>query len=177
MHALVVFESMYGNTAAIAVAIGDGLRGGGMKVDVVPVDAAVADRAAQCDLLVVGGPTHMHGMSRTSTRNTAAKDGNNTYDSPTVTPGIRTWLGDLPEGRQGSAAAFDTRLHGAKALTGSAAKGIGHEIQRRGYRLVIDPESFIVTKDNTLVDGELERAEAWGSHIAEVLSVATTQRN
>ena len=72
MRALVVYESMYGNTRAVAGDIADGLRAG-YEVRVVPVAEATAERVAGADLLVVGGPTHMHGLSSASTRRTAAK--------------------------------------------------------------------------------------------------------
>ena len=67
MRAVVVYESMFGNTHAIADAIGKGLE----PVDnvvVVPVVEAGRERLGDADLLVVGGPTHFHGMSRTRTR-------------------------------------------------------------------------------------------------------------
>jgi hypothetical protein len=64
---VVAYESMYGNTRAVAEAIADGLKPLG-KVQVVSVHnggEAVADDA---DLLVVGGPTHMHGISTSMSR-------------------------------------------------------------------------------------------------------------
>jgi Flavodoxin len=168
MRALVVFESSYGNTARIAEEVGAGLREGGADVEVVPVAEAAADRVRGADLLVVGGPTHMHGMSRTGTRQVAVKDEKNTYPSPTVGPGLREWLGELPSGDDRAAAAFDTRLDNAMVFTGSAAKGIGRGLSRHGYREVAEHGSFLVTKDNTLKPGELQRARAWGASLAAV---------
>jgi flavorubredoxin len=71
-RALVVFESMFGNTEAIAHAVADGLRST-MDVDVVEVGAAPASPADDVDLLVVGGPTHAFGLTRPSTRQDAAR--------------------------------------------------------------------------------------------------------
>ena len=62
MNAIVVYESIYGNTRAIAEAIAEGL-GGAPAVSPAELPAD----AAQADLLVVGGPTHIHGMA-TSTQ-------------------------------------------------------------------------------------------------------------
>ena len=67
MKAVVIYESMYGNTHLIANAIAEGLRNHG-QVTVVPVDEADAALVETADLLVVGGPTHAHGMSRANTR-------------------------------------------------------------------------------------------------------------
>ena len=59
MKALVVYESMYGNTHAVADALADVL---GPDVDVRPVHEA-GSVPGDVDLLVVGGPTHMHGLT------------------------------------------------------------------------------------------------------------------
>ena len=67
MKAVVIYESMYGNTHLIANAIAEGLRAHG-EVTVVPVAEARATVVEDADLVVVGGPTHAHGMSRTATR-------------------------------------------------------------------------------------------------------------
>jgi flavodoxin len=62
MRALVVYESMYGNTHVVASNIADGLRAT-HEVTLVPVADATADLVAEADLLVVGAPTHVHGLS------------------------------------------------------------------------------------------------------------------
>jgi flavodoxin len=170
MKALVVYESMYGNTATIGERIAEGLRGGGLQVEVGPVTAIGPARAAGVDLLVVGGPTHAHGMSRASTRKTAIEDAKNTYASPTVEPGLREWIEELPTEGAPLAAAFDTRIDKSVVLTGSAAKGIAKRLQRHGYRVVVRPECFLVTTKNRLVDGEIQHAQAWGHELAAGLA-------
>jgi len=72
MQAVVVYESMYGNTHMIADAIGAGLKTAS-DVSVVPVSQASRAVLAGADLVVVGGPTHAHGMSRAATRQGAVK--------------------------------------------------------------------------------------------------------
>lgn len=62
MKALVAFESIYGNTRAVAEAIAEGLEPLG-AVEVLSVDDAGDGAVEGADLLVVGGPTHMHGLS------------------------------------------------------------------------------------------------------------------
>ena len=163
---LVAYESMYGNTAMIAHAIGSGFETSGFETVVAPIDEVTSDRATGVDLLVVGGPTHVHGMSRDTTRASAAKDERNSYEHPTVTPGIRAWLDGLPEGNGRPAVAFDTRLKGPMAFTGSAAKGIGRQLRHHGFRSVAPPQSFLVAKDNTLIEGEAQRAQEWAAGVA-----------
>ena len=70
-RALVVFESMFGNTAAVARALAAGLSET-LPVDVVEVGSAPIEPDDDVVLLVVGGPTHAFGLSRTDTRHEAA---------------------------------------------------------------------------------------------------------
>src|SRR6476646_4682627 len=73
-RALVVYESMFGNTEAVAHALAQGL-GLRMLVEVVPVTQAPAKVDCGVELLVVGGPTHAFGLSRASTRRSAREQG------------------------------------------------------------------------------------------------------
>ncbi len=163
MRALVVYESMYGNTAAIAEAIAASLRTRGIGVDARPASKVSATEVAEVDLLVVGGPTHVHGMSRTATRKTAAEDTANTFAGMTIDPGLRDWLVELGIGHGRLAAAFDTRIDKPVFFTGSAARGIARRLSRLGFRLVVPPQSFLVTPKNHLLSGETKRATAWGA--------------
>ena len=170
MKAVVVYESMYGNTHAVADAIGRGLAGSG-EVVVVPVTQAAPALVTDADLVVVGGPTHAHGMSRPSTRKAAvdqAKD--NPIDPSATGPGVREWLETIPP-VAASAAAFDTRAGMAPALlTGRASKGIAKQLHQHGFGQVAEPESFLIDKDNHLEPGEVERAEQWGARLAAAVT-------
>ncbi len=172
MKALVVYESMYGNTATVGEAIAASLRARGLEVEAGLVSTIDPATAAEFDVLVVGGPTHVHGMSSSRTRTTAASDQNNTYSEPTVEPGLRTWVKQLPSGTGRLAAAFDTRIDKSVLLTGSAAKGIGRRLRGRGFRLVSEPESFLVSTENRLLESEVEHATAWAGEVAERVSAA-----
>lgn len=169
MRALVVYESMFGNTHAVADAIGRGLARAG-DVSVVPVERAGAPPLDDVDLVVVGGPTHVHGMSRASTRQAAVEqaakaDPPLALDADATGPGLREWLESL--GRVDvRSAAFDTRLGGPAAFTGRASKGIAKRLREHGARLVAGPESFLLDKQNHLHPGEEERAEQWGARLA-----------
>ena len=168
MHALVVYESMYGNTREIARNIADGLRAE-YEVTVVPVAEATAELVAGTDLLVVGAPTHMHGLSSIVTRQMAAraaKDGSGLRLDPGAGgPGLPEWLKDLGR-RDGLAAAFDTRIKSIPVITGRASRPIARLLKRHGYRLVAAPESFLVSWETTLLDGEAVRARRWGTTLS-----------
>jgi hypothetical protein len=169
MRAVVVYESMYGNTHTVADAIGEGLATA-YDVDVVPVDRAGGDLLAGADLVVVGGPTHGHGMSRANSRVAAVADARKpgsdlTLDADAEGPGLREWFDKLPPVRA-KAAAFDTRVDLPPVLTGRAAKGIGKRLRQHGLHLVAEPESFLVTKHNRLIPEETTRARRWGERLA-----------
>ena len=166
MRALVVYESMYGNTAAIAAEIAAGLDDAGAAVTLRNVDDVTPADAASTDVLVVGGPTHAHGMTRTATRKTALEDEANTYPDPTSGSGLRDLLAGLAPGDGRPAAAFDTRIDIPPILSGAASKGIDGELRKHGFGSVVPRQSFFVTKENTLVAGELERARRWGGEVA-----------
>jgi hypothetical protein len=174
MNALVVYESMYGNTAAIGQAIGASLRAHGLKVIAGPISKIEPTEAVGVDLLIVGGPTHAHGMSRSATRLAAANDEKNEFHEPTVGPGLRKWMDDLPAGAARLAAAFDTRLDKPVFFTGSAAKGIARRLGQHDYRPVVRPESFLVSTKNLLIEGEIDHATAWGAGIAESIGAGAS---
>ena len=173
MRALVVYESIYGNTRQVAEAIADGLRAGsGADVELVSVSAAAG--TAGFDLVVAGGPTHMHGLSSSLSRKMAVKAAED-EDAPVEPgaaegPGLRSWLSELhADGTR--AAAFDTRADASPALTGMAARGIAKRLRHRGFELADDPQSYLVTdSEGPLADGELERARAWGSALSAGLA-------
>ena len=171
MRALVVYESMYGNTHTVALQVAEGLRAH-FDVSVVPVGEASAAMVAEADLLVVGGPTHAHGMTRGVTRraarDAAASDGQLVLDRDANGPGLREWFAELGDGRGRIAAAVDTRVAGPALFTGRASKGIAHHLERHGYGVVIEPESFLVDKNNHLLPGEADRAVAWGDALSAV---------
>ena len=175
MHALVVYESMYGNTHVVAGNIADGLRGT-YEVTLVPVASATADLIAGADLLVVGAPTHLHGLSRAWTRQAARKaaakpESGLRLDPDAGGPALRDWLRGLVGGHA-LAAAFDTRLAGRPLLTGRASRGISRLLKRHGYHLVAPLESFLVTRRDTLADGEASRARQWGEALAATAALA-----
>lgn len=169
MRALVVYESMFGNTRHVAEAIARGL-GPAESVRTVPVTEAGGLDLTGYDLIVVGGPTHVHGMSRASTRHGAAEQAAAPGSGLTLEPdaeseGVRDWLAGLPAG-SGNAAVFDTRIDMPALLTGRASKGIGKKLRHLGFTLVVDPESFLVDKESQLEPGEEARAEQWGREVS-----------
>jgi hypothetical protein len=167
--AVVLYESLFGNTEKVARAIADGLSEH-TQVTLANFGEAPAD-AAEADLIVLGGPTHGWGLTKPSTR---VQPDSQPYES-----GLREWLAAAPPGLGGRAAAFDTRFDKPRWLTGSAAVRVGRELERLGYRMVMAPESFFVLHTGgPLCEGEQERARQWGSKLVVALgAVSQSSRN
>ncbi len=173
MRAIVVYESMYGNTHRVAEAVGEGLRQVA-ETDVVSVHDVPPSLLADADLVVVGGPTHTHGMSHDNTRKAAVEavakpDNDLTLDPDAAGDGIREWIASLGS-VGGRAAAFDTRVDMSALLSGRASKGIAKQLGHHGFDLIAEPESFLVTKDTHLEPDEVARARAWGERLAGLAS-------
>lgn len=173
MRALVVYESMFGNTHTIADHIARGM-GHGVEVAVVPVERATAALVSAADLVVVGGPTHVHALSTKTSRaaaaDTAAAEEDLELDPAASGPGLREWLHGLAGGDR-AAAAFDTRIDARAPLTGRASKGIARRLRHHGFALIAAPESFLVDEDHHLVPAEQDRAETWGAALAATLDL------
>jgi hypothetical protein len=167
MRALVVYESMFGNTQAIADAVADGLAAR-MRVDAVEVGVAPTVVGDDVVLLVVGGPTHAFGMSRQATRQDAGRQAERGLVSAGI--GLREWLTAVKGSGSVAAAAFDTRIQRPR-LPGSAARAAEKGLRRRGFRIVARPKSFYVTgTQGPLVDGELEGARRWADQLGATVT-------
>ena len=135
MSALVVYESLYGNTRDVAEAIATGL--GDAKV--VSVQDAVS-QVTKADLLVVGGPTHVHGIASRRTRTAGAQNAHGELEPGSGDgPGLRDWLADLPQVANAQAAAFDTRATKVRYLPASASRRAAHLLAKHGCRMVTSP--------------------------------------
>ena len=173
-RALVVFESMFGNTQTIAEAVAEGLSSR-IPTDLLEVGAASDVLADDVELLVVGGPTHAFGMSRPRTREDATRQAGGHVVSART--GLREWLASL-ERRAGNvaAAAFDTRIDKPR-VPGSAARGAEKRLRKLGFRITAPSESFYVTGvAGPLVDGETERAHIWGQELGEDCAGSTEKQ-
>lgn len=149
MNVTIVYDSVFGNTAAIAREMASEAADG-HAVRVVAVSETPDLSLDGVDLLVVGSPTR--GFR--------------------PTPAIDEFVGGLAavEGRR--AAVFDTRLapeeiHPAPLrwvvnAGGYAAQRIRQALEQRGYAVAAEEGGFLVTgTEGPLKDGEAERARAW----------------
>jgi flavodoxin len=152
MNALIVYDSVFGNTEQVAREIGKGLEAGG-SVQILRVTEVRMDQLSGLELLAVGSPTR--GFRPTE--------------------GITAFLKGLPEGGLNGmkVAAFDTRIAPEDIkprilgflvkIGGYAAPSIAGRLAKAGGRLAAPPEGFAVSgTEGPLKEGELERAADWG---------------
>jgi hypothetical protein len=164
MKAVVVYESFWGNTAAVARAIAEGL---GSGTPALATGEATAVALAGVDLIVAGSPVVGFKLPTDKMREAIRANPGPAPSPPDLSqPSMQSWLEGLPRGH-GSAAAFDTRVRGP---FGSAAPAIAKGLERAGYRVIAKPRGFIVTgKYGPMRDGELERARQWGAELTRSL--------
>jgi flavorubredoxin len=144
--AIVIYDTRFGNTEKIARALARGIEKQGIKVDCVNVDEVDVDKLVEYDFLAIGGPTHIHGVSKP----------------------MKAFFEKLKSldigGRK--TFAFDTRLESWWA--GSAAKGIEKNLKKLGTKIVKSRESAIVKgREGPLEEGIEEKFEQMGVEIAE----------
>ena len=164
MNAVVVYESHWGNTAAVAHAIAEGI---GPSARAWNTDEASGLALVDVDLLVVGAPVIAFGLSRESTRAQIAAGAEKAPTPPDVAhPLIRTWLEGLPPANA-ACAAFETRIWWSpRGATGTIEAGL----KRAGYRVAAKAERFIVAGAyGPLQAGEVDRAREWGRTLARTV--------
>jgi hypothetical protein len=167
MRALVVYESIFGNTRSVALAIAEGLAKE-LDVEVVEVSEAPPALPSDLDILVIGGPTHGHGLTNPKSRANGAERAGVRLVSRGA--GIREWLERLVPGPTPPAAAFDTRIKGPALLWGSAASGAAKLMRSLGFDVLMST-SFVVGGPggepfDRISPEELVRARAWGETLA-----------
>lgn len=178
MDAVVVYESMWGNTSAIARAIAAGLGGGATAVS---TDAATPAMIAASRLVVAGAPVHAMGLPTDATRSSAAakRQGGDGLSADVSHPPLRDWLEALPHGDR-HYAAFETRIRGP--LGRGAARAISRLFEEAGWSALDEPHGFTValtTRSSEpaalLLPGQEEAAHRWGAHLRSLLRAADAQ--
>ena len=151
MRALVIYDSVYGNTERIAQAIGSVL---GERADVhlarVGQDEVVHPHRQwnEFGLVVMGGPIHRVSLSAA----------------------MRALLKGIPKRalRGASVAVFETCYRDPAWQRGAAARKMGRKARKFGGRLVVEAESFfVVGREGPLEEGEEERAKQWARAILD----------
>jgi len=154
MKAVIVYDSAYGNTKAIAEAVASGL--GTANARTVPVARFRRADVSAGDLLVVGSPI------------------NGWRPTPKT---METLTAVESEGLAGVlAAAFDTRVK--LFIHGDAAGKISRHLKKAGATPVSKPMPFYVGgTEGPLLPGETDRAKTWGAQLLSLMKSQATKRS
>ncbi len=169
MKAIVVYESHWGNTAAIARAIAEGI---GPQAKALSTAEATTAAVANADLLVAGAPVLGFRLpDEKALANLGAHPSRAPAPPDLSHPCMRSWLAALPGGHAQrapkQAAAFETRIWWS---LGGATGAIERALGAAGYTSAAKAHRFIVKGAyGPLRDGELERARQWGAELAETM--------
>jgi hypothetical protein len=159
MQAVVVYESHWGNTEAVARAIAEGF---GPEAVALTTNQAGAAVIAGVDLIVAGAPVMGFRLpTEEMIEGLRSERGADISNAP-----MRAWLDRLPKG-SGTYAAFETRVWWSP---GGATGAISRALEAAGYRPIAKGHRFIVEdKDGPLREGQLEKAHQWGVDLAAAM--------
>jgi flavodoxin len=148
--ALVVYDSVYGNTEKVARALAKGMEDGKADVDCVRIDAVKFDELSGYDLLVVGSPVHAWSASK-----------------PTI--GFLERLKSV-QGLNGKKAfAFDTKMSKSR-LAGNAGGKIERKLKSLDLTIVKPHVSAVVKgREGPLEEGTEETFKQLGVELAKMM--------
>ncbi len=166
MKAVIVYQSLWGNTAAVARAIAEGIGPGTPVLTTIDAAGAVMENL---DLLVVGAPLIAFSIPSDKMLESIRANPGKAAAPPDLSHiSMQSWLKSLPQGH-GRVAAYETRIWWSP---GSAAKKILRELEQLGYRRLAEAQRFIVkSKTGPLREGEIERARLWGGELAQAITI------
>ena len=156
MNALIIYDTVFGNTETIAKNIGNGMQSNAF-VQVVNVSNVTPAQIQQADYLIFGSPT----------RGFRATEG--------IIDLVKGLSAEQISGKK--LATFDTRMDMQDIKSamsrfiiktgGFAANKLAKELNKKGLQVEKEPEGFLVTGDQgkIMVAGEPERATGWGKNL------------
>ena len=168
MKAIVVYESLWGNTAEVARAIAEGL---GPGARALRTDEAGAAELQGVDLIVAGAPVFGFKLSSPKMRDAIRQNPGKGPAPDLGCPPLCAWLEALAPGA-GWGAAFDTQVRGP---FGKGAPEVARLLEAAGYAPITEPEGFVVKgRHGPLKNGEAARARTWGEGLARAMEVRVT---
>lgn len=161
MKAVVVYETLWGNTASVAKAIAEGLGSGTKALNTTEAEKI---KTADYDLIVAGAPVLAFNLPTETIRESIkANPGKAPKPADFSNPSLRSWLDKLPKGN-GKCAAFETRIWWSP---GGSIPGIFRRLRRAGHSPLGKGKKFIIQGSyGPMREGELEKAKEWGAELA-----------
>lgn len=148
MRALLIYDSIFGNTEKVAKALSSGMREEGIEVDCMRANSVDIGTLGNYDMIVIGGPTHKVGLSETM----------KTFTKQLKKADVKNKL----------AFAYDTKYN--KRFAGSAANRIERRMKQYGMKIVMSHVSAVVLgREGPLEDGTEEKFKQIGGELARLV--------
>ena len=147
--AIILYDSLYGNTRKVAMSLTRGLESGGVYVDVIPIQDFEMNQLNNYEFIGIGGPTHFHGASKP----------------------MKSFLSKIEHLILKNKVGFAFETKADFKFSGSAAKHIVRSLKQMNIR-VIHPiiTGIVLNKEGPLEDSTSSSIEQIGLSISEKMN-------
>lgn len=157
MHMVVITESAFGNTRALAESLAGGARQAGASVEIWDAADAPSTLPGDVEVVVLAAPTHHGGLPTAASRREAARRGG--------TPpgrGVREWIASAAGPRADVRVVALATVTNLAGFSGSAARAAAAAWAARGFGEATAVDLLVSGTPPVVAAGEAERAEAVG---------------
>ncbi len=145
---IILYDSKFGNTKKVAISLSRGLEAGGFFVDYNSISEFNIERLNTYNIIGLGGPTHICGMSKP----------------------MKRFIFQIKELKMKGKSAFVFETRYDEILAGSSGKKIMKRFSKLKMDIIYPLITGIVTeREGPLVHGTLSLMERYGLEIAEIL--------
>ncbi|MFX1451968.1 MAG: flavodoxin domain-containing protein [Promethearchaeota archaeon] len=155
-RALIVYDSIYGNTKKVAMSLSRGLEAGGINVDCYFIQDFDLTLISNYDVIGIGGPTHFHGISK----------------------GIKSFLKKIIHNNLEKMLGFAFETKTDFKLAGSSAKRIIKYLKIMKMKIICPPITGIVlNKEGPLKEQTSDFMEQIGLKLSDKLNNNIVQKD
>jgi flavodoxin len=144
--AIILYDSVYGNTKKVAMSLSRGLEAGGLYVDSNSIEDFDIEKLNYYNIIGIGGPTHYHGASKN----------------------MKLFLNKIKHLKLQGKCGFAFETKGEFRLAGSAAKRITRYLNKIKIEIIHPTITGIVLdQEGPLKDATLDLMEQVGLNISD----------
>jgi len=152
--AIILYDSVYGNTKKVAMSLSRGLEAGGLYVDSSPIQDFDTLELKNYDVIGIGGPTHFHGASKQ----------------------MKVFLKRIELFKMENKYGFAFETKADFRLAGSAAKRIIRNLKKMKLKIIHSPITGIVLdKEGPLQETTSDMMEQVGLNISDKVNNGNIQ--
>jgi len=152
--AIILYDTIFGNTKMVAMSLSRGLEAGGLCVDSSSIEDFNIIELKNYDIIAIGGPTHYHGVSKK----------------------MKSFLSKIKRLKMDGKFGFAFETKGEFRLAGSAAKKITRYLNKVKIKIIHPTITGIVLdQEGPLKDATLDLMEHIGLNISERINSINTE--